>query len=140
MTSCAGKSSYLAGDDLQGLANVLPDAELPESEVFYYYGVVELFKHAGETRWAVHFAELILAEADDELDVGTMWTEVFRGYLDLALYDDAYSTLVNIPGDEDQLRAPRLPCGGDADARATGRASTSAPSCTACARTTPRRN
>jgi nuclear pore complex protein Nup160 len=91
----------LAGDDMKGLINVLPDAELPPSEAHYYHGIAQLFRNALETRWAVHFAELILTEVDEDTEVGDVWNEVFKGYLDLQQYDDAYSTLINMPCDEE---------------------------------------
>lgn len=82
---------------------MLPLARFPSSISEYYSETAQLFSKVAEVRWTVHFSELALENPSPALDIAELWDTVFKGYLDLAQYDDAYSTLITMEGEGDQL-------------------------------------
>jgi nuclear pore complex protein Nup160 len=84
-------------EDSEALASVLPGAELFYSDYAFYLHVASLFKSGSLVSQDVHFSQLALSVAHAEADTTELWYNVIKGHIDLALYDDAYASLVACP-------------------------------------------
>lgn len=79
---------------------MLPGAILFDSEFSYYLHAAGLFKSVGLVYQETMFAQLALSVASQDVDTSALWLTVIRGYIDLALYDDAYAALLSTPYDK----------------------------------------
>lgn len=84
-------------EDSEALAAVLPGGELFYSDYAFYLHVASLFKSGSLVSHNVHFSQLALSVAHAEADTTDLWYNVIKGHIDLALYEDAYASLVACP-------------------------------------------
>ncbi|KAF7980886.1 hypothetical protein HWV62_36059 [Athelia sp. TMB] len=94
-----GTHSGLSLEDKEALASVLPGAELFYSEYAFFLHVASLFKSSSLVYHDVHFSQLALSFDHPEADTTELWHGVIKGNIELALYDDAYSSLIACPHD-----------------------------------------
>ncbi|KAJ7638443.1 nucleoporin Nup120/160-domain-containing protein [Roridomyces roridus] len=92
-----GPDNALASEDHEALSFVLPATDPFDSAFFFYLHVSKLFRMASLVQLEVQFAQLALSVAPPEADTGSLWNTVIKGYTDLGLYDDAYSSLISTP-------------------------------------------
>lgn len=93
----AGIDSGLSAEDHEALAGVLPGAETFYSDYAFYIHAASLFKSGSLVCHDVHFSQLALSVALPEAETMDLWYSVIKGYIDLTLYEDAYSSLMTCP-------------------------------------------
>jgi nuclear pore complex protein Nup160 len=98
--SFAGIDSGLSAEDNEALASVLPGAEIFYSDYAFYLHAASLFKSGSLVCHDVHFSQLALSVAHSEADVVDLWHSVIKGQIDLALYEEAYASLIACPHDK----------------------------------------
>ena len=91
-----GTDHGLSFEDQEALASVLPGAELFNSTFSFYLHASNIFKMSSFVHHEIQFAQLALAAAPPE-DTSALWVNVVKGYTDLAMYDDAYASLMSNP-------------------------------------------
>jgi hypothetical protein len=84
-------------DDKDALTGVLPDAKLFASEFGFYLSTASFFAKAMEVYHEVHFTQLAISVAPDDMDCTDLWYMVIKGYTDLTQYEDAYSAITATP-------------------------------------------
>ncbi|KAH7930039.1 hypothetical protein BV22DRAFT_1125203 [Leucogyrophana mollusca] len=94
-----GLDNGLSFEDAEALASVLPGGVLFDSEFTFYLNASLIFKSSALTQHEVSFAQLALSVAPPEADTEELWFNIIRGYIDLALYEDAYSSITTTPYD-----------------------------------------
>ncbi|CAE6454482.1 unnamed protein product [Rhizoctonia solani] len=92
-----GPISHLTETDRLGLETVLPPPLSLESACVYYRHVAELFNDACCLTQAIPFWRQAIEDAPPDLDARGMWSKVFRAYVDLGMWEDAYVVLVSTP-------------------------------------------
>ncbi|KAJ7499350.1 nucleoporin Nup120/160-domain-containing protein [Mycena latifolia] len=92
-----GPDNALSSEDHEALSFVLPASDPFDSAFFFYLHVSKLFKMASLVQHEVSFAQLALSVAPPEADTSSLWSTIIKGYTDLSLYDDAYSSLIATP-------------------------------------------
>lgn len=92
-----GIDSGLSVEDKEALAGVLPAAEIFYSDYAFYHHAASLFKLGSAVCYEVRFSQLALSVAPAEADTIELWYGVIKGHIDLALYEDAYTSLVACP-------------------------------------------
>lgn len=92
-----GPTAHLTSTDRTSLESVLPPTLTLDSACGYYRHVAELFNDACCLTHAIPFWRQAIEEAPPELDARGMWSKVFRAYVDLAMWEDAYVVLVSTP-------------------------------------------
>jgi hypothetical protein len=95
-----GIDGGLSVEDNEALAGVLPGAELFYSDFAFYLHAASLFKSSSLVCHDVHFSQLALSVAHPEADTIGLWHSVIKGHIDLALYEDAYASLIACPHDK----------------------------------------
>ena len=78
------------------LAFLLPAAEL-DSQYSFCVHLSNIFKSTSHVHQEVHFAQLAISVAPMDVDTSSLWYTVVKGLLDLALYEDAYASLMSTP-------------------------------------------
>lgn len=91
-----GGDHGLSFEDQDALASVLPGVELFDSTFSFYLHASNLFKMSSFVHHEVQFTQLALAVAPPE-DTSALWANVVKGYTDLAMYEDAYASLMSNP-------------------------------------------
>jgi nuclear pore complex protein Nup160 len=91
-----GTDHGLSFEDQDTLASVLPGAELFDSTFSFYLHASNIFKMSSLVYHEVLFAQLAIAAAPSE-DTSGLWSNVIKGYTDLAMYEDAYAYLMSTP-------------------------------------------
>ncbi|CEL59495.1 Nuclear pore complex protein Nup160 OS=Mus musculus GN=Nup160 PE=1 SV=2 [Rhizoctonia solani AG-1 IB] len=92
-----GPITHLTPNDQAALETVLPPPLNLESTCTYYRHVAELFNDACCLTQAIPFWRQAIEDAPPDLDARGMWSKVFRAYVDLAMWEDAYVVLVSTP-------------------------------------------
>ncbi|KAG9102343.1 hypothetical protein FRC06_002102 [Ceratobasidium sp. 370] len=92
-----GPTTHLTASDRISLQSVLPPPLTIESACAYHRHVAELFNDACCLTQAIPFWRQAIEEAPPELDARGMWSKVFRAYVDLQMWEDAYMVLVSTP-------------------------------------------
>jgi nuclear pore complex protein Nup160 len=87
-------------EDHEALAGVLPGAETFYSDYAFYIHASSLFKSSSLVCHDVRFSQLALSVALPEAETADLWYSVIKGYIDLALYEDAYASLITCPHDK----------------------------------------
>jgi len=87
-------------EDNEALAGVLPGAEIFYSDYTFYLHAASLFKSGSLVCHDVHFSQLALSVAHPEADTAGLWHSIIKGHIDLALYEDAYASLIACPYDK----------------------------------------
>ncbi|KIL68186.1 hypothetical protein M378DRAFT_72126 [Amanita muscaria Koide BX008] len=95
--SFVGVESGISAEDQEALTAILPTTEHLDSAFKFYVHVATLFKHQGLVRSEVVFARLAITAAPDHTDTSPLWLSVIKGYIDLGIYDNAYSFLMSMP-------------------------------------------
>jgi len=106
LAGCFGINSGLSAEDNEALAGVLPEAEMFYSDYAFYLHAASLFKSGSQVCHGVRFSQLALSVARPEDDTMDLWHCVIKGYIDLALYDDAYASLITCPHDKLYVSVP----------------------------------
>ncbi|KNZ75687.1 Nuclear pore complex protein [Termitomyces sp. J132] len=84
-------------EDQEILAKALPAAELLDSQHFFYGHISNLFKLASWVHHEVSFAQLAISVAPLDADTSSLWSTVIHGLTELALYEDAYASIMSVP-------------------------------------------
>ncbi|KAJ7477151.1 nucleoporin Nup120/160-domain-containing protein [Mycena galericulata] len=92
-----GPDNALSPEDHEALSFVLPASDPFDSAFFFYLHASKLFKMASLVQHEVQFAQLALSVAPPEADTSPLWNTIIKGYTDLSLYEDAYSSLIATP-------------------------------------------
>ncbi|KAG9127930.1 hypothetical protein FRC07_007370 [Ceratobasidium sp. 392] len=92
-----GLATHLTESDRTSLQSVLPPPLTIESACAYHRHVAELFNDACCLTQAVPFWRQAIEEAPPQLDARGMWSKIFRAYIDLQMWEDAYMVLVSTP-------------------------------------------
>ncbi|QRV87591.1 nucleoporin [Ceratobasidium sp. AG-Ba] len=92
-----GLTTHLLESDKASLQSVLPPPLTLESACAYHRHVAELFNDACCLAQAIPFWRQAIEEAPPELDARGMWSKIFRAYVDLQMWEDAYMVLVSTP-------------------------------------------
>ncbi|KAJ7781667.1 nucleoporin Nup120/160-domain-containing protein [Mycena metata] len=79
------------------LSFVLPATDPFDTAFFFYMHAAKLFKMASLVQHEVSFTQLALSVAPLDTDTSALWNTIIKGYTDLSLYDDAYSSLIATP-------------------------------------------
>ncbi|EIN10816.1 hypothetical protein PUNSTDRAFT_65808 [Punctularia strigosozonata HHB-11173 SS5] len=90
-------SNILSAEDSQALAGVLPGAKLFDSDFSFYLHTASLFKSSSDVEHEVQFYQLAISVAPPEQDTSPLWYAVIHGLIGLALYEDAYASLISTP-------------------------------------------
>ncbi|KAH7916141.1 nucleoporin Nup120/160-domain-containing protein [Hygrophoropsis aurantiaca] len=94
-----GSDSGLSFEDAEALASVLPGGALFDSEFTFYLSASVIFKSSAHIQQGLSFAQLALSIAPPDAETEELWFNIIRGYIDLALYDDAYASITTTPYD-----------------------------------------
>jgi nuclear pore complex protein Nup160 len=97
MDCSIGINSGLSAEDNEALAAVLPGGEIFYSDYAFYLHAASLFKSGALVCHDVHFSQLALSVAHSEANTTDLWYSVVKGHIDLALYEDAYASLIACP-------------------------------------------
>ncbi|KAJ7122853.1 nucleoporin Nup120/160-domain-containing protein [Mycena epipterygia] len=92
-----GPDNALSSEDHEALSFVLPATDPFDSAFFFYLHTSKLFKMASLVQHEVLFAQLALSAAPPDADTSSLWHTIIKGYTDLSLYEDAYSSLIATP-------------------------------------------
>ncbi|KAJ7283368.1 nucleoporin Nup120/160-domain-containing protein [Mycena rebaudengoi] len=92
-----GPDNALSSEDHEALSFVLPASDPFDSAFFFYVHASKLFKMASLVQHEVLFAQLALSVPPPDEDTAALWYTVIKGYTDLSLFDDAYSSLIATP-------------------------------------------
>ncbi|KAJ6567297.1 hypothetical protein DFH09DRAFT_1156619 [Mycena vulgaris] len=92
-----GPDNALSSEDHEALSFVLPPSDPFDSAFFFYLHISKLFKMASLVQHEVSFAQLALSVAPPDADTSSLWSTIIKGYTDLSLYEDAYSSLIATP-------------------------------------------
>ncbi|KAJ7672857.1 nucleoporin Nup120/160-domain-containing protein [Mycena rosella] len=92
-----GPDNALSSEDHEALSFVLPASDPFDSAFFFYLHASKLFKAASLVQHEVLFAQLALSVAPPDADTSSLWSTIIKGYTDLSLYEDAYSSLIATP-------------------------------------------
>ncbi|KAG6866010.1 hypothetical protein C0991_009682 [Blastosporella zonata] len=84
-------------EDQEILARILPATELLDSQHYFYIHVSNLFKLASWVEYEVSFAQLAISVAPPSADTSSLWSTVIHGFTELALYEDAYASIMSTP-------------------------------------------
>ncbi|KAG6888649.1 hypothetical protein C0992_007907 [Termitomyces sp. T32_za158] len=84
-------------EDQEILAKILPATEFLDSQHFFYGHISNLFKLASWVHYEVSFAQLAISVASPDSDTSSLWSTVIHGLTDLALYEDAYASIMSTP-------------------------------------------
>ncbi|TFK43307.1 nucleoporin Nup120/160-domain-containing protein [Crucibulum laeve] len=95
-----GPHSALTAEDQESFALVLPATQLFDSEFSYYLWVTNEFRNRSLVHYEVAFAQLAISVAPSGVETSFLWHSVFKGYMDLGLFDDAYAALMAMPYDK----------------------------------------
>lgn len=85
-------------EDGNSLGAVLPNTQPMESEYNFYLLAADMFRN-GYVQHEVRFTTLALQVAPAGVDTLPLWSSIVKGLTDLALYDDAYATLMHNPSE-----------------------------------------
>ncbi len=88
---------------------VLPATEHLDSKFKFYVHAAALFKQRGLVRYEVMFARLAITEAPDHADTVSLWSSVIEGYIELSLYQSAYSSLMCLPYEKQCVMFDQFP-------------------------------
>ncbi|KDQ20617.1 hypothetical protein BOTBODRAFT_626620 [Botryobasidium botryosum FD-172 SS1] len=83
-------------NEFQALTTIFPAATEIETVSGYYHHISTLFESLSLHSEVVSFCKLSIDTAPPE-DTKDMWFKVFRGYVELALYEEAYMALIQTP-------------------------------------------
>ncbi|KAJ7179519.1 nucleoporin Nup120/160-domain-containing protein [Mycena filopes] len=92
-----GPENALSAEDHEALSFVLPATDPFDTAFFFYMHASKLFKMASLVQHEVSFTQLALSVAPLDTDTSSLWNTIIKGYTDLSLYDDAYSSLIATP-------------------------------------------
>lgn len=92
-----GVDAGISAEDYEALIAVLPVTEHLDSKFKFYVHAAALFKQRGLVRHEVLFAQLAIREAPDHADTASLWSSVIEGYIELGIYQSAYSSLMCLP-------------------------------------------
>ncbi|KAJ7929169.1 nucleoporin Nup120/160-domain-containing protein [Mycena leptocephala] len=92
-----GPDNALTPEDHEALSFVLPATDPFDTAFFFYLHASKLFKMASLVQHEVFFTQLALSVAPLDADTSSLWNTIIKGYTDLSLYDDAYSSLIATP-------------------------------------------
>ncbi|KAG6919322.1 hypothetical protein DXG01_007455 [Tephrocybe rancida] len=84
-------------EDQEILVKILPATELLDSQHFFYTHVSNLFKVALRVNYEVSFAQLAISVAPPGADTSSLWSTAIHGLTELALYEDAYTSIMATP-------------------------------------------
>ncbi|KAG5654657.1 hypothetical protein H0H81_009905 [Sphagnurus paluster] len=96
-TGNSGGDNTLPAEDQEALTRILPATELLDSQYFFYIHIANLFKLSVSVHQEVFFAQLAISVAPPNADTQSLWATVIGGLIDLALYEDAYASLMSTP-------------------------------------------
>ncbi len=77
---------------------MVPSIQPTESEYNFYLLAADMFRN-GYVQHEVRFMTLALQVAPTGIDTLPLWSSIVKGLTDLALYDDAYATLMQNPSE-----------------------------------------
>ncbi|KAH7103030.1 nucleoporin Nup120/160-domain-containing protein [Auriculariales sp. MPI-PUGE-AT-0066] len=84
-------------EDMQALRVVLPVTVDLSSEYTYLVHLAALFEDAAEQDAVIRFSRLAVEAAPQGVETSDLWFKIFRGYVALNEYEEAYMTLVATP-------------------------------------------
>lgn len=94
-----GPDSGLSFEDAETLSAVLPGKALHQSGFTFYLEASSIFREKGLTPHEVGFLQLALSVASPETNIPDLWYGLIRGYIDLGLWEEAYSAMTATPFD-----------------------------------------
>jgi nuclear pore complex protein Nup160 len=105
LTTFVGPDNALTPEDHEALSFVLPATDPFDTTFFFYLHASKLFKMASLVQHEVFFTQLALSVAPLDADTSSLWNTIIKGYTDLSLYDDAYSSLIATPYEQQSVLA-----------------------------------
>ncbi|KAF9569446.1 hypothetical protein CPC08DRAFT_678255 [Agrocybe pediades] len=94
--------NMLTLEDSEALLAVLPPGLPVDSQYSFYLFAADLFRHTFAS-YEVHFSKLAIQVAPPGTHTAPLWTAVVKGLIDLALYEDAYASVMSIPFEKEKL-------------------------------------
>jgi len=90
-------SASWRNDARSGLPEILPSS-MQSDLSSYYRHIVDIYEDAGQVPSVIHFAKLAIgAVSSEDPSVEVLWTKVFRAYLALKRYEEAYVSMITNP-------------------------------------------
>lgn len=87
----------LTAEDGDALRTVLPQSVQLESEFSYFIHLAAVLEEPGYQEHVIAFNKLAIQTAAAGVDTNDLWFKVFRGYVALGDFEEAYMTLVSTP-------------------------------------------
>jgi len=84
-------------EDMQSLRIVLPGTVDHGAEHTYFTHLASLFEEAGWQDHVIKFTKLAIRAMPADLDSSELWYKIFRGYVSMGEFEDAYMSLVATP-------------------------------------------
>lgn len=82
-------------DDTNALERVLP--EDIETAPSYCRHIVQLFEKASLDEYVVRFSERAVDLSPTDEPTQDLWDKLFKSYVDLGLYEEAYAVMTSVP-------------------------------------------
>ena len=89
----------LTFEDSEALNLVLPHAQQFDTQHSFYLFAANLFRSTF-VYYEVYFSNLAIQSAPPTTDTASLWNTVVNGLIDLALYEDAYASIMAMPYDK----------------------------------------
>ncbi|KZW04416.1 hypothetical protein EXIGLDRAFT_743861 [Exidia glandulosa HHB12029] len=94
-----GPHHMLTTEDSDALRTVLPQSVRLESEFSYFLHLAAVFEEQGYQQHVIAFNKLAIETATEGVDTNDLWFKVFRGYVALGDFEEAYMALISTPHD-----------------------------------------
>ncbi|KAF8974708.1 nucleoporin Nup120/160-domain-containing protein [Flammula alnicola] len=95
LSGCFGISN-LTLEDSEALTSVLPNTHPMDSQYSFYLFAADLFRNTF-VHHEVQFSQLAIQVAPPGAETASLWNTVVKGLTDLALYEDAYASVMAMP-------------------------------------------
>jgi hypothetical protein len=99
--------SNLTFEDSEALNLVLPHAQQFDTRHSFYLFAANMFRNTFVYH-EVYFSKLAIQTAPPTADTALLWNTVVNGLIDLALYEDAYASIMATPYDKQWAFYPSL--------------------------------
>ena len=86
-------------EDSEALNLVLPHAQQFDTRHSFYLFAANLFRNTS-VHHEVYFSNLAIQTAPPTADTALLWNTVVNGFIELALYEDAYASITAMPYDK----------------------------------------
>jgi nuclear pore complex protein Nup160 len=98
VTHSATGINNLTFEDSEALNLVLPAQQFDTRHSFYLFAA-NLFRNTS-VHHEVYFSNLAIQTAPPTADAALLWNTIVNGLIDLALYEDAYASIMATPFDK----------------------------------------